>query len=468
MGRVNVWDSPVVFIGGLSLILFGVVTLLVRAGVRDRVTAILILGVFVIFFWAAYEQAGNVLNLWADQQTNRYMPQTPPTPSVIPDVEEEPQVADAKDAERPPEGQGFGQRFVRLFVNMVTLKHRPDEKPSEGWFDWLSGSFNPVPTTWFLSINALAIFILAPVFAWLWITLDRRGLQPSIPLKMSIGLALMSLSMVVMMGAAQGEHGHTVVPFASNLPPGVERMKTGELATLEGDALEPYHAGRLKYDDAAKQLVMDGVLEETTRDALIQASAPASYRAKVAELQKKSADVDGDKIRSVEVDLGELPPGFDAKFSGIPKSVVRQQGSKLIALKPLAEKEVKGLLSAGAEPTFRSTVNDLFVRSTTFRVSPWWLFWSYILATLGELCLSPVGLSMVSKLAPTRFATMLMGVWLLTSAFGNFAAGALGEKLWGAVPPFEFFALSTAIVGGAGLVLFLLCRVVVATMHGVK
>ena len=122
------------------------------------------------------------------------------------------------------------------------------------------------------------------------------------------------------------------------------------------------------------------------------------------------------------------------KYAGIPKSIVRVQGTKLIAQKPLAEKEVKGLLSAGGEPTFRDSINDLFVKSTTFRVSPWWLFWSYILATLGELCLSPVGLSMVSKLAPAKSSTMLMGVWLLTSAFGNFAAGLLGEKLWGTVP----------------------------------
>jgi POT family proton-dependent oligopeptide transporter len=100
-------------------------------------------------------------------------------------------------------------------------------------------------------------------------------------------------------------------------------------------------------------------------------------------------------------------------------------------------------------------------------VSSWWLFWTYILATFGELCLSPVGLSMVSKLAPMKFATMLMGVWMLTSAFGNFAAGALGE-IWGTIPPVEFFLLATIVVGVAALVLFVLVRLVVSTMHGVK
>ena len=74
---------------------------------------------------------------------------------------------------------------------------------------------------------------------------------------------------------------------------------------------------------------------------------------------------------------------------------------------------------------------------------------------------------MVSKLAPAKFATMLMGVWLLTSAFGNFFAGALGE-IWGTIPPTEFFLLSTAVLAGAALVLLVLVRLVTKTMHGVK
>ena len=74
---------------------------------------------------------------------------------------------------------------------------------------------------------------------------------------------------------------------------------------------------------------------------------------------------------------------------------------------------------------------------------------------------------MISKLAPAKFATMLMGVWFLTSAFGNYAAGALGE-VWGTIPPINFFLLVTAVVGGSGLILFFLVRVVTATMHGVK
>jgi POT family proton-dependent oligopeptide transporter len=100
-------------------------------------------------------------------------------------------------------------------------------------------------------------------------------------------------------------------------------------------------------------------------------------------------------------------------------------------------------------------------------VSAWWLVWFYILSTIGELCLSPVGLSMVSKLAPARFATMLMGMWLLMTFFGNFVAGALGET-WGKVTPVSYFFVISVAVGGASLVLFMLTRKIAVMMHGVR
>ena len=58
-------------------------------------------------------------------------------------------------------------------------------------------------------------------------------------------------------------------------------------------------------------------------------------------------------------------------------------------------------------------------------VSPWWLTLAYLFHTLGELCLSPVGLSYVTKLAPARFASLLMGAWYLANAAANKVAGAL-------------------------------------------
>ena len=58
-------------------------------------------------------------------------------------------------------------------------------------------------------------------------------------------------------------------------------------------------------------------------------------------------------------------------------------------------------------------------------ISPLWLAGAYILFTFGELCISPIGLFIVSKLSPAKFCCLLMGVWFLTSAFANILAGQL-------------------------------------------
>ena len=57
-----------------------------------------------------------------------------------------------------------------------------------------------------------------------------------------------------------------------------------------------------------------------------------------------------------------------------------------------------------------------------------WLFLTYLLHTTGELCLSPVGLSSISKLAPKRFASQMMGIWFLGSALGNIIAGLVAGR----------------------------------------
>jgi POT family proton-dependent oligopeptide transporter len=60
------------------------------------------------------------------------------------------------------------------------------------------------------------------------------------------------------------------------------------------------------------------------------------------------------------------------------------------------------------------------------RVSPWWLVASYFLQTIGELSLSPVGLSSMTKLAPRKFTGQMMGIWFMASALGNLIAGLVG------------------------------------------
>ncbi|MFN7131080.1 MAG: peptide MFS transporter [Myxococcales bacterium] len=208
----------------------------------DRVLVILILSIFVIFFWAAFEQAGGLMNLYTDEKVDRVV------------------------------------------------------------FGW------EVPTTWFQAINPAIIVLLGPVFSVIWTGLAKRNLDPPTPVKMALGLILLSFGFVLMMGAS---------------------------------------------------------------------------------------------------------------------------------------KQSEAVGKAGI----------------------YWIVGAYFFHTVGELCLSPVGLSMVTKLAPAKFASLLMGVWFLSSSVANYLAGFIGgfSKELGEFQLFGAIVVATAV---AGVVLLAVSRRIRRMMHG--
>lgn len=226
---------------------------------KQRIGVIYILAFFVIFFWAAFEQAGASLTFFADEQTNRDL-------------------------------LGF-----------------------------------TVPASYFQSINPIAIVVFAPLFAMLWTALGKRNIEPSSPLKMAIGLLLLSL-------------GYLVIAFG---------------------------------------------------------------------------------VKGVE-------PGV--------------------------------------------------------KVSMLWLLTMYLLHTFGELSLSPIGLSMVNKLSPLRLASLLMGVWFLSTATANKFAGVLSglypDPTSGKEPPvfmgivvndlYTFFMIFVVMSAASSLILFLVYRRLLKMMHGIQ
>ncbi len=78
-----------------------------------------------------------------------------------------------------------------------------------------------------------------------------------------------------------------------------------------------------------------------------------------------------------------------------------------------------------------------------------WLLGYFVVITIGELYLSPIGLSLVSKVSPTRIVSMMMGVWLATSFTGNFIAGWLGS-FWSSMDKMMFFLMIAGIATLAG------------------
>ncbi|MGH9365809.1 MAG: peptide MFS transporter [Thermoanaerobaculia bacterium] len=104
----------------------------------------------------------------------------------------------------------------------------------------------------------------------------------------------------------------------------------------------------------------------------------------------------------------------------------------------------------------------LLVWAATFtvggaRVSPMWLVGAYFLQTVGELCLSPVGLSSVTKLSPRPLVGQMMGTWFMGSALGNLIAGLAAGGFAG-MGTGELFAAVAKVTGVAGLVLLIFSR----------
>ena len=91
--------------------------------------------------------------------------------------------------------------------------------------------------------------------------------------------------------------------------------------------------------------------------------------------------------------------------------------------------------------------------SSDSSISLWWLVGVYFLHTLGELCLSPIGLSMVSKVSPKKIASLMMGFWFLSSAVANFMAGKLPGILQANNLDLFSFLMVTSLVAGLLLLL---------------
>ena len=100
-------------------------------------------------------------------------------------------------------------------------------------------------------------------------------------------------------------------------------------------------------------------------------------------------------------------------------------------------------------------------------VSPMFLVLTYLLHTVGELCLSPVGLSTVTKLAPHRMVGQMMGVWFMSISLGNLMAGQVAGQ-FETMPPADIFLMVTMITIGAGVLLALLIIPIKRLMSGVK
>ena len=124
-----------------------------------------------------------------------------------------------------------------------------------------------------------------------------------------------------------------------------------------------------------------------------------------------------------------------------------------------------GLLSGGL--AFAILVPAAYVVVSGAKVGPYWLIVTYLLQAVGELCLSPVGLSAMTKLAPARATGFMMGIWFLSTSIGNWLAGK-AASLYSSMPLPTLFGSVAGFSIVAALVLAILIKPTVRLMQGVK
>ena len=386
--------------------------------VRDRVIVLLVVFAFVILFWMAFEQAANVMVVWADKHTNIRPFNVEPPPVTL-------DTAGAAAASTASLG---------------------------GWKNLEVGAGQTQ------SINPFFIIVLAPLFAMLWSLLDRRGLQPSTPAKMVLGLALVAGAFFVMAPAATSENRISTAPLAA-VPAGVDPAK--------------YGCTRLGYDAENKQLEMRGVLPDLDRLRVLGDSAPGDFKASIDALEKNSAERAAQARRGekweLAVHLPSAPDGFRIAGAELEKVATKwDAGSKTITVTgEIKDRARNELLAQGADPAFKQAVDAVYLASAKYRVTIWWLVLHYLLATMGELCLSPVGLSLVTKAAPPKHVGLFMGGWFLATAVSEKLAHVFGG-MWGTMTPARYFMIFVVVCGVGAALMAVLVRPLKRMMHGVQ
>jgi POT family proton-dependent oligopeptide transporter len=207
------------------------------------------------------------------------------------------------------------------------------------------------------SINAFWVLALTFPLVWFWGFLDKRGKEPSTPTKMAFGMTLTGVSFLVLyLGASYGE----------------SQVKTQEQLS----------AGAFRVNERVITNLGNSGVPKDVLDKIVNAKAP-----------------DGkNSIYGVK---------FEPKTDESTKIATSGEQQLVAAINSVAP---------GQGDAHRAAILQ---NSYLFRVSPLWLIIAYGIVTLGELMLSPMGLSLVSKVAPINVRGLMMGGWFVATAIGN-------------------------------------------------
>jgi len=253
------------------------------------------------------------------------------------------------------------------------------------------------------SINAFWVVTLTFPLIWFWGYLDKRGKEPATPTKMAFGMTLTGLSFLILYYAAT---------IGENRAPTAQELAGGEFRINER---------------VVTNLGAQGVPKDVL-DKIVAAK-----------------DADGKNlIYGVK---------FSPKEDAATKQMVSGEQQLMTALNTVAP----GQAAQYREPFLQ--------RAHLFRVSAFWLIFAYAVVTLGELMLSPMGLSLVSKVAPIHLRGLLMGGWFVATAIGN-KLTQIGI-FWDIWLQSTFFLVLAGMALVMAVVLFLLLKPLKRAMPGV-
>ena len=436
IGITWIINDPLSKIGGTNILKFGdtdisgyyivigvlvfltlLVTRIIRypTQTRDRMIAIVIFAIMTVCFWACFEQAGGSMTIFANSFTGRVMSGSWATifntVNIIITV--------------VPIGiitwvliKLFGQTYGKYKLSNIVL-----------------GSS-------FLIIWALVFWMINRNLSSNALVVDYQTIETS----------------------KTNEEGKTEMTYTKILE-STQVKPTDKIVSKSTTVIEP---GDIKIGDKINLIEVRGKLIYLNPEKAINA------RKVVAESGKKSPIIQAE-VKSIKENEVEIP----ATWFGILNSLF------IIMFAPLFSKwwESKYNPSAATKYGLGLILLGLGFGALAFgsmsipsgaevaTVSIIWLILAYLFHTLGELCLSPVALSYISKLVPGRMIALMFGVWYIAIAIGNKTAGEMGGRIEEITSQYSlttFFLIFTVVPIGLGLLGILLNPVIKRLMHGVR
>lgn len=398
------------FIAGALILFFTVLALRILRYdkvLRGRMIAIVFFAFFIIFFWGSFEQAGGSMTIFAKDYTQRVF----------------------------------------------------------------SGSAANI----FIVVDILITVIPVAIITWVLVLLFRQTFA-----KYATSNIILGLSFVIIWGIVGWKINRNLNTFSYDITyPALVSVQTGD----DGKEKTSYTALTGMMDVAP-----DAVIEQrptTIRSAENLRAGDKTYildidkRGTYRELSADKIVVVDRKIEATVIKKRENEVEIPATWFLILNSLF------IIAFAPLfsrwwesrynpppAVKYGLGLILLGvgfAVLAFGSMTIPQGAKAAS--VSIVWLVLAYLFHTLGELCLSPVSLSYISKLVPARMIAFMFGVWYLAIAIGNKLAGVMGGQIDKITEQWDlttFFLIFTLIPVGMGLVAVLISPFIKKLMHGVK